>query len=819
MDTWIANDPDLGDRRGQLKYCFREAGKEPFPGADPRNLEKHVGQTMRGYGARALYKALPVPRLRYDQDWIGPPPPTYCLISGLSSLTTLSQVVTWLNTFGKVETCQNISDPDTAQSLGMFRFKFVGEPHISSQIARRAVNEGKLAIGTDQGIIQFDEDRAIESELVSNEMLRRRMERERQMKKKNEQDRLLVLEKRKRNAQELDDKTQNAYPRKRELQRESPTSQTNLFEAEKAELAEEIKLLQQLDRLTYIHISRDSLPQNKVQLIDVRQRLRAYHWNMLLEDASGFYVGFKDERSCTSCFKETNKGHIYGYPMLMSQHEKGTSLVDAAMRLIFAKLYRNLIANIRRKLLLPSIFAELDSNKHRNFYEHSITLKTGPELHTTEEEEEAPQNIDFTKFNKLAKIKKRVYWPHHENGTTDVTINKRHSELVDDGRKALKGRLSSTAKASCTIAQNRSDNAWPNKTQAPNSTLAFSEENWIRPRSEILDVETPERERSNDIIGLDQPRSSTTTEQMRPVALHSVPVYQDVFPNNGFSLSALQTVIHDDEDWDLLLDVLGLKEDDLKKDHTSLEQAKKFAWLHIQRYNRTSEFFNWKLPQEPSWRINSYERAMPLQNLILEDVSGSETSIQAISLDDGRFRKYKAMDRANRLSNRHLAREINSQHFKSDLFKINHLSNISKCVRFGRSAIHSWGLYAAEPIRKYEMIIEYVGERIRAPLADLRERKYQAMGIGSSYMFRIDEETVVDATMSGGVARFINHCCTPSCTAKTIKCNGIKRIAIYAQRDIAINEEITYDYKFQREEDEDKIPCLCGSTRCRGFLN
>ncbi len=34
------------------------------------------------------------------------------------------------------------------------------------------------------------------------------------------------------------------------------------------------------------------------------------------------------------------------------------------------------------------------------------------------------------------------------------------------------------------------------------------------------------------------------------------------------------------------------------------------------------------------------------------------------------------------------------------------------------------------------------------------------------------------------------------------------------------DEELTYDYKFEREWDsDDRIPCLCGSTGCKGFLN
>ncbi|TKA65643.1 Histone-lysine N-methyltransferase, H3 lysine-4 specific [Cryomyces minteri] len=118
------------------------------------------------------------------------------------------------------------------------------------------------------------------------------------------------------------------------------------------------------------------------------------------------------------------------------------------------------------------------------------------------------------------------------------------------------------------------------------------------------------------------------------------------------------------------------------------------------------------------------------------------------------------------------------------------------------------------------MIIEYVGEKIRQKVADMREERYTKQGIGSSYLFRMAEDEIIDATKKGGIARFINHSCSPNCTAKIIKVDGTKRIVIYALRDIAKNEELTYDYKFEREiGSDDRIPCLCGSVGCKGFLN
>ena len=38
-------------------------------------------------------------------------------------------------------------------------------------------------------------------------------------------------------------------------------------------------------------------------------------------------------------------------------------------------------------------------------------------------------------------------------------------------------------------------------------------------------------------------------------------------------------------------------------------------------------------------------------------------------------------------------------------------------------------------------------------------RRYEANGMGSCYLFRLDKQHIVDATYTGCAARFINHCC------------------------------------------------------------
>ncbi|KAH9302998.1 hypothetical protein KI387_014581, partial [Taxus chinensis] len=161
--------------------------------------------------------------------------------------------------------------------------------------------------------------------------------------------------------------------------------------------------------------------------------------------------------------------------------------------------------------------------------------------------------------------------------------------------------------------------------------------------------------------------------------------------------------------------------------------------------------------------------------------------------------------RTNRAKLRNLAAAAEG----AELLKITQLKARKKRLKFQRSKIHDWGLVALEPIEADDFVIEYVGELIRPKISDIREKNYEKMGIGSSYLFRIDNEYVVDATKRGGLARFINHSCEPNCYTKVITVEGQKKIFIYAKRLISAGEELTYNYKFPLEEK--KIPCNCGS--------
>nr|XP_033773847.1 histone-lysine N-methyltransferase 2A isoform X1 [Geotrypetes seraphini] len=151
--------------------------------------------------------------------------------------------------------------------------------------------------------------------------------------------------------------------------------------------------------------------------------------------------------------------------------------------------------------------------------------------------------------------------------------------------------------------------------------------------------------------------------------------------------------------------------------------------------------------------------------------------------------------------------------------RFRHLKKTSKeAVGVYRSPIHGRGLFCRRNIDAGEMVIEYSGNVIRSTLTDKREKYYDSKGIGC-YMFRIDDSEVVDATMHGNAARFINHSCEPNCYSRVINIDGQKHIVIFAMRKIYRGEELTYDYKFPIEDASNKLPCNCGAKKCRRFLN
>lgn len=136
-----------------------------------------------------------------------------------------------------------------------------------------------------------------------------------------------------------------------------------------------------------------------------------------------------------------------------------------------------------------------------------------------------------------------------------------------------------------------------------------------------------------------------------------------------------------------------------------------------------------------------------------------------------------------------------------------------------KSRIHGTGAFATRTIRKGERIAEYRGEHISD---DEASRRYPDPDEGTAhhtFLFQLDDDTVIDAAVNGNAARYINHSCDPNCEAVIED----DRVFIEALRTIRPGQELCYDYQFVLEERHTPAlkklyPCYCGSKKCRGTI-
>lgn len=85
-----------------------------------------------------------------------------------------------------------------------------------------------------------------------------------------------------------------------------------------------------------------------------------------------------------------------------------------------------------------------------------------------------------------------------------------------------------------------------------------------------------------------------------------------------------------------------------------------------------------------------------------------------------------------------------------------------------QSGIHGWGLFARKKLKQDSMVIEYRGDLLRRTAADAREKAYQAAG-KDCYLFTVNEDCVIDATMTGGIGRFTVRLFDTHCKAQTTR--------------------------------------------------
>lgn len=138
-------------------------------------------------------------------------------------------------------------------------------------------------------------------------------------------------------------------------------------------------------------------------------------------------------------------------------------------------------------------------------------------------------------------------------------------------------------------------------------------------------------------------------------------------------------------------------------------------------------------------------------------------------------------------------------------------------IRF--SSTHGHGAFAARAIRKGTRIIEYTGKRSSWKKAS-RRPPTDPNNPFHTFIFGLEDGSVIDASIGGNAARWINHSCEPNCEAFE---EDDGRVFIYAMRGIRAGEELTYDYQLAIDTRVGKrmrkaFACHCGAENCRGTM-
>ncbi|MEM5460840.1 SET domain-containing protein-lysine N-methyltransferase [Paraburkholderia phytofirmans] len=135
-----------------------------------------------------------------------------------------------------------------------------------------------------------------------------------------------------------------------------------------------------------------------------------------------------------------------------------------------------------------------------------------------------------------------------------------------------------------------------------------------------------------------------------------------------------------------------------------------------------------------------------------------------------------------------------------------------------RSSIHGKGVFALTPLGPGELICEYKGAPVPWDTAMNRPPRDVSQP-DHTFFFDLGDGYVIDGSVGGNSARWINHSCAPNCEPEL---DG-RRIFIRALRRITVGEELSIDYALVGEEKSyralrERYRCSCTARNCRGTM-
>jgi uncharacterized protein len=116
-----------------------------------------------------------------------------------------------------------------------------------------------------------------------------------------------------------------------------------------------------------------------------------------------------------------------------------------------------------------------------------------------------------------------------------------------------------------------------------------------------------------------------------------------------------------------------------------------------------------------------------------------------------------------------------------------------------------WGSFAREPIPAGTTVAAFGGHVVSRSELERHPEDRQNRSI------QVDEDLYLLTAETPEPGDMVNHSCDPSCGI-------VGSMVVVARRDIAVGEEITFDYAMCDGTDYDEFTCHCGTALCRGVV-
>jgi uncharacterized protein len=134
------------------------------------------------------------------------------------------------------------------------------------------------------------------------------------------------------------------------------------------------------------------------------------------------------------------------------------------------------------------------------------------------------------------------------------------------------------------------------------------------------------------------------------------------------------------------------------------------------------------------------------------------------------------------------------------------------------SPVHGRGVFALADLPAGAMLLEYKGARLSWREAQRAHERSKAEE-GHTFLFGLDDGSVIDGARGGNSARWLNHSCAPNCEAEQ---DG-DRVFIRAIRPIEKGQELFIDYSLTVDGRRTAAlkrmyACRCLAAGCRGTM-